>query len=293
MSTPVDDINNYMYGTFYPGILSCNATLSDNPNYPGVLSCNLNMNNDGNPSNDQALIEQEYEDLINTRGIVVDYYVNRYDKYDNADNMNGSDFTQKYNYPIPIRMYVTYTPGSSSLIKFGYVSDDQIEAIVLIKNFESTMAGLDAYTTFGQPLAPKAGDVIKLTNFGKTRPIGMDGKMFICTERLDEAPDINQLGGHYVWKLRFSRFRYSYEGVLDSPDGTVNKMAEARNDQTSDDDIFGRMLSGENWATENGSLSADSLSGLSAQKQYPYDVEDISERKYPWETRNNNSEWGY
>lgn len=285
-----EEIQEYVHGPFYPGILNCNTDLSNNPNYPGILSCVLNMNNNGEESNDQSLIEQEYEDLINTRGIPVDYYINNYDKEESADNFVGTDLTKKYSYPVSIMMYVQYTPGSPSLIKFGYLSTDEIDAIVSIKTFTQTMSGMDAYALYGQPCAPKAGDIIKLTNFGKTRPLGMDGKMFICTERLDEAPDINQLGGHYVWKLKFVRVHYNYEGVEDSPDGTQNFLAEAKNQQTSDDDIFGRLLSGENFPTSDGTTTPNEEG-----KVYPYDRTDVSNTTFPWLSgRNNNTnDWGY
>lgn len=282
--------NENPFGEMYPGWLSCNTTLSDNPNYPGVNNCGFNFNNDGNTSNDNAVIEQEYEDMINLYGIAVDYYVNNYDKFDSANNFNGTDLTKKYNYPVELKMYVKYNIGSVSLVKFGYVSADELEAIILIKTYTQMMSGLSAYTVYGQPCAPKAGDIIKLTNFGKSRPIGMDGKLFICTERLDEDPDINQLGGHYVWKLKFARLQYSYEGVEDSPDGAQNFLAEAKNQQTDDDTIFGRLLSGENFPTSDGTTTPNEEG-----KVYPYDRKEKSETLYPWLSSRNNTtnDWGY
>lgn len=284
-----EEIQDYLYGPFYPGILNCNADLNDNPNYPGVLSCLLNMNNNGEESNDHKLIEQEYEEMIETYGVPVAYYINNYDKEDSADNFVGTDLTKKYNYPVEIKMYIKYTPGSPSLVKFGYLSTDEVDAIVSIKTFTSVMSGMDAYVKYGQPCAPKAGDIIKLISFSKSRPLGMDGKMFICTERLDEAPDINQAGGHYVWKLKFTRLQYNYESVEDSPDGTQNFIAEKKNQQTSDDDIFGRLLSSENFPTSDGTTTPNEEGKL-----YPYDRINETNTIYPWLSGlNNTTDWGY
>ena len=279
---------------FYPGRVGCGLTMIDNPQYIGNTDCNFNFNNDGLSSNDNALVESEYNDMINNYGVVVDYFVHNYDKDGSADNMTGTDLTKKYNYPVQLKMYIKYNPGAVSLAKFGYVSADEVEAIILIKTYTETMSGLKAYTEYGQPCAPKAGDIIKLTNFGKTRPIGMDGKMFICTERLDEDSEINPLGGHYIWRMKFKRFQYDYEGVEDSPDGSKNVLAEKRNDQASDDSIFGRLLSGENFATENGVDEADTLQELSSQKIYPYDIEEESNTLFPFLSGiNNTSPYGY
>lgn len=279
---------------FYPGQINCNTSMIGNPMFIGNTDCNYNFNNDGNQSNDNALIESEYNDMINNYGIIIDYYVNNYDKDGSADNITGTDLTKKYNYPVQLKMYVKYNPGAVSLAKFGYISADELEAIILIKTFTETMSGLKAYSEYGQPCAPKAGDIIKLTNFGKTRPIGMDGKMFICTERLDEDPEINVLGGHYIWRMKFKRFQYDYEGVEDSPDGTKNVIAEARNDQTSDDSIFGRLLNGDNFATENGVDSATTIEELSSQKIYPYDIEEESETLFPFLSGvNKDNPYGY
>jgi len=83
---------------------------------------------------------------------------------------------------------------------------------------------------------PNAGDVFQLIEFGNDRPEGRNGKIFEITERLDEsAKEINQLQGHYVFKLRARRNDHTFLPVVTGPGETSSELAaEAKSTQVSD-----------------------------------------------------------
>ena len=258
--------------------------MENNPQYPGVNNCGFNFNDaSGATSNDKTLVEQEYEDMINSYGITIKYFVHNYDKYNSANNLVGTDLTKDYNYPVKLKMYINLNQGATSLMKFGYITNDEIEGIITFKSYTENMSSLSAYTLFGQPCKPKEQDIIQLYNFGLDRPLGMDGKYFIITDVTDENPTTNQVGGHYVWTIKATRFKYSYEGVEDNPDGTANVIAEKQNNQVSDNTYFGRLSGSENFPTSNGTTEG-------VGKTYPYDLNEEGDKIFDYLSANDNTE---
>lgn len=67
--------------------------------------------------------------------------------------------------------------------------------------------------------------------------------VFEITERRDQdlTMHYNVLLGHYVWILHAKRFDYSYQ---------PNAPREPRNDQVSDETIYGKLTGGTNWPEE-------------------------------------------
>ena len=83
---------------------------------------------------------------------------------------------------------------------------------------------------------PNAGDVFQLIEFGNDRPEGRNGKIFEITERLDESvKEINQLQGHYVFKLRARRNDHTFLPAVTGPGETAPELAaEAKSTQVND-----------------------------------------------------------
>jgi len=89
---------------------------------------------------------------------------------------------------------------------------------------------------------PNAGDVFQLIEFGDDRPEGRNGKIFEITERLDESvKEINQLQGHYVFKLRARRNDHTFLPTVITGETTSELAAEAKSTQVSDISGAGRL----------------------------------------------------
>ena len=90
---------------------------------------------------------------------------------------------------------------------------------------------------------PNAGDVFQLIEFGDDRPEGRNGKIFEITERLDESvKEINQLQGHYVFKLRARRNDHTFLPVVGTAGDVAQELAaEAKSTQVSDVSGMGRV----------------------------------------------------
>jgi len=89
---------------------------------------------------------------------------------------------------------------------------------------------------------PTAGDVFQLIEFGNDRPEGRNGKIFEITERLDESvKEINQLQGHYVFKLRARRNDHTFLPTVITGETTSELAAEAKSTQVSDISGAGRL----------------------------------------------------
>jgi len=90
---------------------------------------------------------------------------------------------------------------------------------------------------------PNAGDVFQLIEYGDDRPEGRNGKIFEITERLDESvKEINQLQGHYVFKLRARRNDHTFLPKVIGPGETAAELAaEAKSTQVVDVSGAGRV----------------------------------------------------
>jgi len=90
---------------------------------------------------------------------------------------------------------------------------------------------------------PNAGDVFQLIEYGDDRPEGRNGKIFEITERLDESiKEINQLQGHYVFKLRARRNDHTFLPAVTLPGETAPELSpEAKSTQVTDASGAGRV----------------------------------------------------
>jgi hypothetical protein len=112
-------------------------------------------------------------------------------------------------------MALTLSNDNVVLSKFGLQGEADLTAIIPIDTFYSTVTAMSGVLSASN-YEPKAGDLIKLSEYGSLRPGGRNGRVFEITERVDEmGGENNQLFGHYVWMIKAKRFDYNFE--LDAP----------------------------------------------------------------------------
>lgn len=256
-----------------------------NPAFPGRLNCkNLRFTDVDKLSTEQILFDGYWEELINLYGVGLAYQVCRYD-VTKADNLYGEHVSQAYADPVEILGLINLQENAVALSKYGFVTDDSITLYLHIRTYTETFSSFNVY---GEPgtyadvhqkyIAPKAGDIFTLYEFGKTRPLGLGGKMFKVTERTDQdvGMNINQLAGHYVWVIQAKRYDPSYEPNVDE---------EKESYQLFDDPHTGRIIDG----VEQKELPSE-------QKQYNYSVQQENIDKvfdYNKESINTNVYGGY
>jgi hypothetical protein len=106
------------------------------------------------------------------------------------------------------------TNDSYILSKFGMLADSDMTGVIHPRHYT---------TLYGLSSQPKAGDLLKLSEFGQDRLWGppKGPTVYELTEVVDEF-QYNALGGHYVWFFKAKRYDYSYEnGSPGSGDGNT------------------------------------------------------------------------
>lgn len=190
---------------------------------------------------EQVVYGKAYEDLINSFGVKVNYYIHTFN-LSGADLLYGEHPTAIFYGPINLSMYVEINNEAITLQKFGFDSADEFTGYVSIRAFESVVSSGNLYiqtesgniTSYeitdtpadvtysllssnidmlnNSALEPKAGDLIEVIAMGCDRPAGRGPKIFEVTQRRDqEISTINPLLGHYVWKIQAKRFDYSFQ----------------------------------------------------------------------------------
>ena len=175
----------------------------------------LNKYNNDNERENYSLW---WKELIEHYGTRTEYFVHGY-TLSSHNFLYGEDATSKY-----------LSAGDSIILsKFGVQADCDMTAVIHISSF---------WEKFGYNHEPKAGDLIKLTEYGMTRPGGRSAPIYEITERDDENVTLtNSLIGHYVWYLKCKRYEYSYEpGMKEAP----------ASKQINDGGDYGRLPGGAN-----------------------------------------------
>lgn len=205
------------------------------------------------------LIQSSAEEMINTMGQKVNYYVNTMTTA-SADLIYGEQPTSVYHGPIILKMMIELNETSLQLSKFGFNADDEVTGYMSYTGFVKSVSGDGIYQTLSHPFEPKSGDVFQMQEYGKTREGGRAGNYFQITERRDQdiSGNMNPLGAHYGWRIKAKRMEYSFEPGLSG---------ESANQQVTDDGFYGKVDS-----TITGEVS-------SAPKSYEGDVDDISAEK--------------
>jgi hypothetical protein len=95
------------------------------------------------------------------------------------------------------------TNDSYILSKFGIIADSDMSGVIHPNHFTAI---------YGLSSEPKAGDLMKLQEFGIDR-LNYPKRgptVYELTEVVDEF-QLNALGGHYVWFFKAKRYDYSFE----------------------------------------------------------------------------------
>ncbi len=167
-----------------------------------------------NTTAERQLWENWWNEQIRIHGQEVNYYINGY-------NLSAHDFFYgemplvRYSTPLPMVLALTLSNDNVVLSKFGLQGEADLTAIIPITTFTNVVTAISGVLSAAN-YEPKAGDLIELAEYGRTRPGGRSGKVFEITERVDEmGGENNQLLGHYVWMIKAKRFDFNYE--LDAP----------------------------------------------------------------------------
>lgn len=228
--------------------------------YDATSGCNLaSYANNSALSADQNLINSWYNDLLRLYGKNVDYYIHSYQTSASESNVYGEQASAPFWGPYEVKMIIQMNDASVILGTFGYSMDSEMTAVITFDAFDSVFVPLSAHAQLNQEVEPKAGDRIHLREFGLDRKGRRQGSWFEITDVTDESSDINQLGGHYAWKLSLKRLKDAYEPYKD---GT--KVPAHREDQVSDSKAIG-VLSGGAVPTENPP-TPDTRAGMDIDK---------------------------
>jgi len=185
----------------------------------------LNKNNN---ANERENYSKWWLEQINHYGVSVDYYTSGY-SLSSQDYLYGEDPTSRFSVHGNVIMITDITNDALMLSKFGVMADCDMTAVVHISAF---------YATFGPGAEPKAGDLIRMSEYGALRPGLRSPPIYEITERDDEyLPLTNPLIGHYVWYIKCKRYEYSYEPGV--PNGPANT-------QFNDSGEYGRLEGGAN-----------------------------------------------
>ena len=176
-----------------------------------------------------------WKDQIALYGSSTTYFVRNF-ALSAADKFYGENTVNGYKDGTTLVMIMNLTDNSITFSKFGLTSDDEVEAYIDISTYQSTLSS-HYDTDNGELIEPKAGDVFQLTELGNDRPGSREGKYFEITERVDESiSTINQLQGHYVFKIKARRHDFSH---------TDDDVEEASSEQITDDALSGRVTDTE------------------------------------------------
>jgi hypothetical protein len=181
-----------------------------------------------NNANERENYSRWWKEQIEHYGTRVDYFTNGY-SLTSHNFLYGEDPTSKFKQTADVIMITDITNDSLMLSKFGIMSDCDMTAVVHISSF---------YEKFGCGFEPKAGDLIRMSEYGMDRPGGRSSQLYEITERDDEFLQMtNSLIGHYVWYIKCKRYEYSYEPGIET--GPNNK-------QLNDTGDYGRKALGAN-----------------------------------------------
>ena len=159
-------------------------------------------------TNERAQTYQRWwKEQVRLYGTSIDYYVRNF-TLSASDKVYGENTHQGYHPKATFVMLIDLSDGAITYSQYGLVSDDELTAIIDIETYQQN---LSTYYSSASGTVPKAGDVFQLTEYGEGRPAGKDGKIFEITERMDEMiNEINQLQGHYVFRLRARRNDHTF-----------------------------------------------------------------------------------
>jgi len=179
----------------------------------------IRFNLKSNAVNERAqTYKRWWKEQVRLYGTQIDYYVRDF-TLSASDKLYGENTHLGYHPKATFVMLMDLTDGSLTYSQYGLVSDDELTAIIDIETYQQS---LSTYYDNATSTEPKAGDVFQLTEYGDDRPNNRNGKIFEITERLDESiNEINQLQGHYVFRLKARRNDHTFLSGLDAEAGST------------------------------------------------------------------------
>jgi hypothetical protein len=158
---------------------------------------------------------------IKINGQEIEYYFNNA-SIDEMNPIYGEQPNTSFQTPKSMVVLLNLNNDSYMLSKFGIVADSDMNGVIHPYHFTEN---------FGVSSEPKAGDLIKMSEFGSDR-LNFPKRgptVYEITEVIDEF-QLNAIAGHYVWFFKAKRNDYSHEtGSAGSGDG---------NNPNNDNDII-------------------------------------------------------
>lgn len=162
----------------------------------------LRFLNKGLNLNERRNFSSWWKEQISIYGQEIDYYLNTA----SVSAMNilyGEESDTTFNQPKKMIVLLNLNNDSYLLSKFGIVADSDMNGVIHPDLFTKN---------FGLSSEPKAGDLIKLTEFGIDR-LNYPKRgptVYELTEVVDEF-QLNAIAGHYVWFFKARRYDFSHE----------------------------------------------------------------------------------
>lgn len=197
--------------------------------------CGVEYNSKDKNEGAMVMFDNWWGAQINQYGINVHYYVNTF----NDDRENQGDWlykehpTHRFFGPTTIKIAVKLDEQAAILTQSGFDAQEEITGYIHIKNHyrsfleQEESIGEILFPEVEQPFTdeqlediqefvePKSDDVICLYEYGCSRPGKRNPLYFELTYVTDQdISEINQLGGHYVYKIVARRLDYSFENGL-------------------------------------------------------------------------------
>lgn len=157
--------------------------------------------------NERTLYRNYWREQILHYGLTVNYYSNLTTKA-NANIIYGESPLSGYAEPEQINVAIRLDGETSMFSKFGLTSDTDATCYIHHDDFQEV---------FGAGSEPRSGDLIEFIEIGSDRlnyPKRGPRIMEITLKEDDIPSEINNLAGHYVWKVTLKRFDYSRENNI-------------------------------------------------------------------------------
>lgn len=203
--------------------------------FPGSVTCPSNTNIAENlaEQGDQVVMDNTIKSFILERGYPVLYYPYLFE-VDKAEHLFGEHSGAGYGIPFKTYAYMTIEDQPSWFAAQGIDSDETATIWIHIKMWKETVSeylqdpecpqyhdyrkiynlNYVAENDIVKAIEPKVKDLIQLTTFGADREFDRGNKIFEITSREDELFSENNMNiamGHYVWRVKAKRYRYSHE----------------------------------------------------------------------------------
>jgi hypothetical protein len=163
---------------------------------------NLRFLNKGINSNERSNFDGWWYEQISIYGQDIIYYNNQ-TTLSGANVLYGEEPEAGFGNGNNMIVLLNLTNDSYLLSKFGIIADSDMTGVIHPKHFTAI---------YGLSSEPRAGDLMKLEEFGSDR-LNYPKRgptIYELTEVIDEF-QLNAIGGHYVWFFKAKRYDYSFE----------------------------------------------------------------------------------